>query len=236
MLHRIFSVVYVTCSPVPLVAVWVSPSELPANGTRDDQWAAPPFSQHAGSDVYARGPAMVPFLNRYGGPQASSSNAVQNQPHPSLDNVFVPESLGHARVDWPAPPHGSGAEQQQLTPHGYTERIDSRDDYADTVPMSSGSSDEMSDNEWTGTLNLNGKRIRARALMAGAIGDPYVHAFVKCVLVENSNALQKIIGIAKRFGSRTCRWSHWQFNHSRHPGMDTRDRGPDCSVKLCGWE
>ena len=193
--------VYVTCSLVLLVAVWDPPFELPAHGTRDDQWAAPPFSQHAGSDVYARGPAMVSFLNHYGGPQASSSNAVQSQPHPSLNYVFVTEALGPARVDWPAPPHGSGVEQQQLTPHDYTERIDSRDDYANTdadaEPMSSGSSDEMSDNEWTGTLNLNGKRIHVRALMAGAIGDPYVHAFVKCVSVGNSNALQKIIGIAK---------------------------------------
>jgi hypothetical protein len=180
------SIVHATCSPVPLETAWDTPSELPAHGTRypDDQWAAPPCSQHAGSDVYAQVP-IVPFPNPYGGPQASSSAAVQSQPHLNLDNMTVPEAQGLAPMDWLAPPHGSGVEQQQPAPHNYTAKIDSRDEFAKAKarPMSSGSSDEMGDNEWTRTLNLNGTRVPVRALMAEAVGDPYVHAFVKCVLV-----------------------------------------------------
>ena len=42
--------------------------------------------------------------------------------------------------------------------------------------MSSGSSDEMSDNEWTGSLNFDGTRVPVRALMAEAVVDPYVLA------------------------------------------------------------
>ncbi|KAF8501475.1 hypothetical protein F5888DRAFT_1233936 [Russula emetica] len=70
-------------------------------------------------------------------------------------------------------PNNIGVEQQQRTPHNYTEKIDSRDDFpnANPRPMSSGSPDEMSDNEWTRTLSLNGTRVPVRALMAEAVGD-----------------------------------------------------------------
>jgi len=172
---------------------------LPAHGTRypDDQWAAQPFLQHAVSDVYAQVPAIPPFLNPYGDPQASSSAAMQSQPHLNLNNMFVPDARGLAPMDWPAPPHSSGVEQQQPTLHNYTEKIDSRDDFANanTRPMPSGSSDEVSNNGWTGTLNLNGTRVPVRALMAEAVGDPYVHAFVKWVLVEDLHACRKLSGL-----------------------------------------
>jgi hypothetical protein len=174
------SIVYVTCSPVPLVTAWNSPSELLAHGTQypDGQWEAPPFSQHAGSDVHEPVPAIVPFLNAYGGPQASNSAAVQSQLPLNLHNMSVP-----APMDCPAPPHSSEVGQQQPTPHIYAEKIDSRDDLANANarPMSSGSSDEMNDNEWIGTLNLNGTRVPVRALMAEAVGDPYVHALINYV-------------------------------------------------------
>src|SRR6266576_1750326 len=76
-----------------LVTAWNS-SELSAHGTRypDDQWAAQPFLQHAVSDVYAQVPAIPPFLNPYGDPQASSSAAMQSQPHLNLNNMFVPDA------------------------------------------------------------------------------------------------------------------------------------------------
>jgi hypothetical protein len=169
---------------VPLEPVWGFPSELPTHGVRcpGDQWAAPPYSPHAGSDVFGRVPTIVPFLDPYGGPQSSGSAPVQSQPHLDPNNMFVPGVQGLAPpMDWPAPHYSSGVEQQQSAPHNYPERINSRDDFANanTEPMSSGSSDEMSDNEWTGTLNLNGTRVSVRALMAEAIGDPYVYAFVK---------------------------------------------------------
>jgi len=51
------------------------------------------------------------------------------------------------------------------------------------------------DDEWTGTLNLNGTRIPVRALMAEAFGDPYVHAFVKRVLVGGLHACRKLAGV-----------------------------------------
>ena len=195
MLHLMISIVYVTCSPAPLVTTWDSPSELPAHGTRypDDQWVAPPFLQHAESDVCAQDPGIAPFLNPYGSPQASSSASVQSQPHLNLNNMFVPDAQGLAPMDWPAPPHSSGVEQQQLTPHNNTEMIDSRDDFANASArsMASGSSDEMSDNEWTGTLNLNGMLVPVRA-MAEAVGDLYVHAFVKCVLVGDLHTCRKL--------------------------------------------
>jgi hypothetical protein len=196
MLHHMISTVYVTCSPVPLVTAWDSPSELPAHGTQypDYQWAAQPFLQHAGSEVYAQAPAIAPFLDLYGSPQASGSAAVQSQPHLNLNNMFVPDTQGLAPMDWPAPPHSSGVEQQQPTPRNYTEKTNSRDDFANANarPMSSGSSDEMSDNEWTGTLNLNGTRVPVRALIAKAVGDLYVHAFVKCVLVGDLHTCRKL--------------------------------------------
>jgi hypothetical protein len=76
---------------------------------------------------YAQGPALVPFLNPYGSPQASGSAAVQSQPHLNLNNMFVPDAQGLALMDWPAPRHSSGVEQQQPIPRNYTERTDSRD-------------------------------------------------------------------------------------------------------------
>ena len=60
-------------------------------------------------------------------------------------------------MDWPTLPHSSGVEQQQPTPHNYAEKTDSSDDFAiaSARPISSGSSDEMSDNERTGTRKEN---------------------------------------------------------------------------------
>ena len=127
---------------------------------------------------------MDPFLDLFGDPQASSSAAVQGQPHPNLNNmsVTVPEAQGDVPMDWSALPHNSVVEEHQPPPHGYTEKINSPDDFSDANrrPMSSGSSEGMpvSDNEWTGALNLDGTRVVVQALMAAAIGDPYVHALV----------------------------------------------------------
>jgi hypothetical protein len=198
MLHHLISIVYVTCSPVPLVTAGNSPCEWPAPETQyldDDQCAVPTFSQHAGSDIYAQDPAIAPSLNPYEGSQASSSIAMQNQPHLNPDNMSVPEAQGPAPMGRPAPPHSSGGEQQQPTPHNYM-KIDSRDDIAiaNARPMSSGSSDEMSGNEWAGTLNLKGTRVPVRALTAEAVGNPYVHAFVNCVLVGGLHASRKLSG------------------------------------------
>ncbi|KAN0120890.1 hypothetical protein V8E52_004159 [Russula decolorans] len=147
------------------VTEWPPPSDLLAHGTRylDNQWAAPPFSPHADSDAYAQGSTLVPFLNPYGSPQASSSAA---------------------------------------------ENIDSCDDFANANarPMTSESPDEMSDNEWTGTLNLNGTRVPVRALLAEAFGDPYVHAFVECVLVGD---LQFYMHVENY---RLCPRTSWKLN------------------------
>jgi hypothetical protein len=179
-------------SPVPLEPACDFPSEFLAHGTpySDDQWAGPSYSTQAGSDVDAQVPAIASLPYPYEGPQASSSAAVQSQPHLNPNNMSVPEAQGLAPIDWPAPPHSSEAEQQQPTSHNYTESIDSRDDFPDAnaKPMSSGSSDEMSDSERTRTLNLNGTRVPVQALMAEAVGDPYVHGFVKCVLVGDLHA------------------------------------------------
>jgi hypothetical protein len=97
-------------------------------------------------------------------------------------------------MDCPAPPHSSGVEQQQRTPHNYAEKIESRDDFANSNarPVSSGSSDEMNDNEWIGTLKLNGTRVPVRALMAEAVGDPYVHALINYVLIGDLHACRKL--------------------------------------------
>jgi hypothetical protein len=200
------SIIYVTCSPVPLETAWDSPFESPTHGAQypDNQWAGPPLPLHAGSDVHAQVPAIAPFPYPYEGPQASSSAAVQSQPHLNPNNMSVPESQGPAPTDWLAPPDSSGVKQQQPTPHNYTEKIDSRDDFANANPrpMSFGSPDEMSDNEWTRTLSLNGTRVPVRALMAEAVGDPYVHAFVKCVFVGDLfTCVQKIIVFSKRIGN-----------------------------------
>ena len=50
------SIVYVTCSPVPLLALGRSAPRTPIPG---DAWFAPPFSPHVGSDVYAQGPGYI---------------------------------------------------------------------------------------------------------------------------------------------------------------------------------
>jgi hypothetical protein len=209
MFHHMISIVCVTCSPVPLVTAWDSPSEFPAHGTQypENQWAPPPFPQHAGSDIYAQGPAITPFLDPYGDPQASSLAAVQSQLHLDQNNTTVPEARGFAPTDWLAPPYGSGVEQHQPTPYDYTENIDSHDDFASASPMSSGSSDEMSgnsdisDNEWTGMLNLDGARVPVRALMDNAVGDLYVHAcFRQMRLSRRFTCMQRIIRTVKRIG------------------------------------
>jgi hypothetical protein len=119
------------------------------------------------------------------------------------DQWAAPEAQGLAPMDWLAPPHSSRVEQQQPTPHNYTEKIDSRDDFANANArpiMSSGSSDEINDNEWTGTLNLNGTRVPVRALMAEAVGDPYV-CFRQMRISLRSICMQKIIGFSRRIGS-----------------------------------
>jgi hypothetical protein len=184
MLHRIISTVYVISSPVPLATQWNPHSEWPAHGTRcsDNQRVAPPLTQHTGPDFYSPVPLIDPFSNAYGGPRAptGSSAVVQSQPH----NMPVPGAQGLAPMDWLAPPHDGGVEEPQLTFHNYT---DSRGDFAIadadaiaiTRPMSSGSSDETvtSNDEWIGTLDLNGTRVLVRALMSEAIGDQCVHAF-----------------------------------------------------------
>lgn len=142
---------------------------------------------------------MAPFLDSYGGPQASSSDAVQSQPHLNPNNMFVPDIQGLTPMDWSAPSRSTGVEQQQPTPHNNTENINFRDDFANANanarPMTSGSSDEMSDNEWTGTLNLNSMLIPVRALMAEAIGDLYVHGFVKCVLAADLHTCRKLLAL-----------------------------------------
>ncbi|KAF8501476.1 hypothetical protein F5888DRAFT_1234137 [Russula emetica] len=80
---------------------WDSPFESPTHGTQnpDDQWAGPPLPLYAGSDVHAQVPAIAPFPYPYEGPQASSSAAVQNQPHLNPNNMSVPESQGPAPMD-----------------------------------------------------------------------------------------------------------------------------------------
>lgn len=194
------SIVYVTCSPVPLVTARNPPCESPAHETRypdDNQWAVSTSSQHEGLEVCAQFPAIAPLLNPYEDPLASSLIAAQSQPHRNLNNMPVPEAQGLDPMDQLAPPHSSGVEQQQTIPHNYTERIDSHDNFADASPMSSGSSDEMSDDEWTGTLNLKGTRVPVRALMAKAVGNPYVHTFVNCVLVGDLYACRKLSGFPK---------------------------------------
>ena len=63
--------------------------------------------------------------------------------------------------------------------------------------MASEPSDKINNNDWTGTLNLNGTRVPVRALMAEAVGDPYVHAFVKCVIVGDLHACRKLSALSK---------------------------------------
>lgn len=168
--------------PVPLVTAWDFASELPASA-HETRFPDDPshFSQHAGSDVHAQDPVMVPFPNPYGGPQASSSAVAEDQPHlDDLYNMFVPGSQLEeiAAVDWSASSDSSGVEQQHPSPLNHTDKIDYHGSFAkeDARPMSSGSSDEMGDNNWTVTLNLNGTRVSVRTQMGSKVGDPYVHA------------------------------------------------------------
>jgi hypothetical protein len=190
----------VTCPPVPLETPWDSLSESPTYGLGtpypDDQSAGPPlFSQHPGSDVYAQGPEAAPVFHPYWGPQASSSAAVPGQPHFNQNNISVPETQGLPPIDWAVPPQSSGVERQQATSHHYMENTDFHDvANANAESMSYGSSDEIPvrNNEWTRTLNFRGTRVPVRALMDGAIGDPYVHAFVKCVVVGDLHSCRKL--------------------------------------------
>jgi len=198
------SIVYITCSPAPLVTAQDSPSEWPAHGTRYlyDQCSEPPVPQHAGSDIYAQDPAMVPFVDPYEGQQASSSTAGQSQLHFNLNDMSVPDAQGLGPMHWHIPPHGSRVDQQQPIPHNYAEKVCTGDDFANagSQPMSSGASDEMSHIGWTGLLIMKGTRVPVRALAASAIGDPYVHVFLKCILV-GLTCMQKAIGFSTRIES-----------------------------------
>src|SRR6266576_7294756 len=44
-------------------------------------------------------------------------------------------------------------------------------------------------------LNLNGTRDPLQTLMSEAVGDPYVHVFIKCILVGDLPAYRKLSGL-----------------------------------------
>lgn len=199
MLHHMISIVYVTL-PVPLVTPWDFPSQLSTHETEysDGEWTAQYLSQHTGLDFYTQDPPIVPFFN--GGLDLSGSAAVQNQPHPNLNNMSAPEARGLVPMECSVPSHNSGVEQPQPTPHDDAEKIASRNDFANANvrPMSPGLSNEMpmNDNGWNGTLNWNETRAHVRALIANATGDTYVHASLNAYSGRFTCA-QKIIGFAK---------------------------------------
>ena len=163
----------------------------PAYETRFPDDHPAPFFHHTGSDVRAQDLTMVPLSDPYRDLQASGSAAV---PHLNQDNIFMPEGQEFAPVDRPASPLRGGVEQQHSTPRNYTKKIGYRDDLTNknARPMLTGSSDEMGDKDWTGMLKLDDMSVFVRALMARKVGDPYVHAIIKCVLVGGLHPHRKL--------------------------------------------
>jgi hypothetical protein len=99
----------------------------------------------------------------------------------------------------------SGAGQQQLLPHEFTEALNAGSIIENTSPgpMALGAFGEMSNNEWTGRLysNWNGTYAHAQASAAEAIGDPYAHAFLRCLSVRRFTSTQDAISMAKVFAT-----------------------------------
>ena len=178
--YHIFSIVYLTCSLVPPAMALYLSLGFPAYGTHnmiEDQSSLTPSWQHTGSDVYTQVPATHPVLNQYKDPQASSPAVVQTQPH-----VLGPQEP--APMDCEVSLHSSGVEQQQPI---HMEPIKSGGDLANSSagPTAQGAfrDSEMSGDEWTGTLYLNGVCALVRAQPNETVRNPYAHSFVKRVSV-----------------------------------------------------
>jgi hypothetical protein len=164
------SIVYVSCSPVPLVTVLHSLPISAAHGTQymtDDPWLGLPNFQGSGS--YMQVPATAPVLNQYEGPQSSSPTAVQTQPHSNSIDIHVPGAQGLASMPWSVSPHGSGVGRQESMPHDHMGAFNVSGNLADT-----NAGNTML---WTGTLYLNGVCAQARAPATEAVRNPYAHSF-----------------------------------------------------------
>ncbi len=93
-------------------------------------------------------------------------------------------------------------------PYGDTETLNhhASGDHTNSSPgpTALGTFGETSDNEWTGTLYSiwNGTYAHARAVPASAVGDPYVHAFVKNLLsVEKTHTHAESYGRGQKICS-----------------------------------
>lgn len=160
-------------------------SRYPVDDTSESQGATPPVL-----------PGLLPVptivQNELGGshetykgtysqdPQVSSPAAVQTQPP-----VPDAQGLGLSPMPWTVFPHGSRVGQQQPMRHEYTRAFNAGGDvaYANAGPTTLGESRETSNDDWTGTLYLNGTYAHVQARGTEAVGNPYAPVFLKGLLV-----------------------------------------------------
>jgi hypothetical protein len=104
-------------------------------------------------------------------------------------------------MDYEVSPHGSGVEQQQPIPRDHTKVLNSGGDLANISagPAALEAVCEMSGDEWTGTLYLNGVCAQARARATEAVRNPYAHSFRETFISLTST--QKAISVAKSFAT-----------------------------------
>jgi hypothetical protein len=138
----------------------------------DDRSPGTPI-RRTGPEVYTQIPATNPVLNPYEGPRVTSPAAVQTQPH-----VPGAQGIGQAMMPSTVSPYGSGVHQQQSMPHGYTAALNDGGDFtnANASPTVLGAFQETNrgDDDWTGSLCLNGAHVHARARATEAVRNPYV--------------------------------------------------------------
>ncbi|KAF8462792.1 hypothetical protein DFH94DRAFT_787675 [Russula ochroleuca] len=156
--------------------------EYPAYGTHnmmEDQRLGAPDWQYTESDVHSEVPGMDSVLNPCEVPQASSPAAAQTQPH-------VAGAQESAPMDYEVSPHGSGVEQQQPIPRDHTKVLNSGGDLANISagPAALEAVCEMSGDEWTGTLYLNGVCAQARARATEAVRNPKLSAWPSHLQLE----------------------------------------------------
>ena len=212
MRYHTISIVYVICSPVPLVTVLHSPPIFAAHGTHymtDDQWLGPPIHQCTGSGSHMHIPATGSVLrvNQYEGPQSFSPAAVQIQPQFYPVDMQVPGAQGLAPVEGSVSRHGSEVEQQQPMVHDYMGACSAKGDLANT-----NAGNMML---WTGALFLNGVWAQARAPKTESVRDPYAHSFQEASM--NLTSTQDAFSVAKYFVPGMC--GCFQHFNARYPGL-----------------
>ena len=176
-----------SCSSVPPVTAQSSSSNSLAHGVQyvmNNQWPGTSTSQLAGPDTYTPVIATVPDISPYEGPQASGPAAVQTLLH-------VPGAQVPAPVPRTGSPRSSGALEQQPMSHDYTGAVDATGDLANGGAGPTARRG-MSGGGWTGRLHWEGVWIHARAKVTEAVRNPYAHAFVKLLLVEDLHSRRKL--------------------------------------------